>query len=142
MPVSYTIFPNRDLVVVHYEGFVGLDETMVSIDTYARDPDFRPDQKFLFDLSRVTGHETDFLRFFQMQGQLVEVYGQTGHDQLFGLYAPTGPAKAMANLGYQSWESVPAIVMLIHHDEAEVLRFLGQPETRIADLFASIEAER
>lgn len=138
MPVNYRIFPDRNLVLVAYEGLVGLDETMAAIAAYAQDDAFRPDQKFLFDLSAVTGHEKNFVQFFQMQGQLIEIYGQTGHDQLFGLYAPTEPAKAMAQLGYQSWENVPHIVMMIHEDEADVLRFLGQPETRISDLHATV----
>lgn len=137
MPVRYSIFPARELVLVQYEGFATHGESLATIDAYARDADFRPDQKFFFDLSRVTGHEQDFIRFFQVQGQLAEVFGQTGHDQLLGIHAPNPAAKAMAKFGYQSWEGVRHIVMMVHDDEAEVLHFLGQPERSLAGLMAA-----
>jgi len=138
MPVSYVILPARDLVLVTCSGFVGFDEAMAAIDAYAKDDGFRLGQRLLIDLSKVTGQEIDFIRFFEMQGQLVEFYGQTGYDQLVGIYAPTDPAKAMALQGLRSWEGVPSIVTMVHQDEAEVLRFLGQPETRIADMLEAV----
>jgi len=136
MAISFRIYPARQLVLVSFAGLAGIDETMRAADAYAADPDFRPDQKFLFDLSRVTDHERDFPRFFRMQARMAELYAQTGHDQLIGIFAPTRAAQDMAILSHRSWDGVRHLVSLIHPEEAEVLAFLGQPETSIAALRA------
>jgi hypothetical protein len=140
LPVTFQILPARDLALITYTGVAGYDETMEAAAVYAAHPDFRPDQKFLFDLTAVTGHEQDFMKYFQMQGQMVELYAQTGHDQLIAFVAPSDAARDMAMLAQRSWEPIKHMVMLIHQEEAEVLRFLGQPERSIAALVEAAAA--
>lgn len=111
---------------------------MRAAEAYRAHPDFTPDQKSLFDSRAVTGHERDFVKFFQMQSRMAALFAQTGHDQLIGCYAPNKTAREMAVLVQRGWEGVDHMVMLIHDDEAEVLAFLGQPEARIADLLAKV----
>jgi hypothetical protein len=137
MPLSFQILPSRQLVVVTYEGIAGIDETHEALERYAAHPDFRPDQKTLFDLTRVTGHERDFVRMFRLQAQMVEIYGVSGHDQHVGFIAPTRAAYDMAMLARVSWEPVKHMIILIHPEAAEVLHFLGQPESSIAELLAA-----
>ncbi|GKY87956.1 hypothetical protein [Sinisalibacter aestuarii] len=142
MPVSFRILPARDLTVATYSGFVTIDDSMQAAAAYAAHPDFRPDQKFLFDSTRVTGHEKDFARFLQMQGQMAGLFAQTGRDQLIGCVAPNDTAREMALLVQRGWQNVDRLVMMIHEDEAEVLAFLGQPERSIADLLAPTGSQR
>jgi len=137
MPMSFRIVPRRDLVIVTLSDFVTIDETSRWAEHYVRHPDFRPDQKFLFDSSRVTGYEKNAVKFLKMQGQMAEIFAQTGHDQLIGCFAPNDTALEMSRLAQRSWEPVDHLVILIHDDEAELLGFLGQPETRIVDLLAN-----
>lgn len=137
MPVSFQIIAERGLTVARYSGYVTMEDSVRAAEAYAGHPDFTPDQKFLIDSSALTGHERDFVKFFQMQSQMASLFAQTGHDQLIGCYAPNKTARDMALLVQRGWEGVDHMVMLIHDDEAEVLAFLGQPETRIADLLAN-----
>jgi hypothetical protein len=138
MPVQFRIVPERDLTIVTYSGFVTIDDSLVVAGQYMAHPDFRPDQKFLFDSTDVTGHEKDFVRFFQMQSQMVELFARTGHDQLIGCLAPNDTAREMALLAQRGWAQVEHMVILIHEDEAEVLAFLGQPEPSIAALLTAV----
>lgn len=137
MPVSFRIVPQRDLVIVTYSGFVTVNESSIWAERYARHPDFRQDQKFLFDSSGVTGHEKDFVKFLKMQGLMTELFAQTGRDQLVGCFAPNEVSREMAVMAQRSWAPVDHMVIMIHDDEAEVLAFLGQPETCLADLLAN-----
>lgn len=142
MPVSFRILPDRNLTLVTYWGYVTSDESIRAAEAYAADPDFTPDQKFLIDSSGVTGHEKDMVKFFKMQANMAEIFARTGHDQLIGCFAPNPTSREMSRLAQRGWEAVDHLVMLIHDDEAEVLAFLGQPETRIAELFAATDAGR
>jgi hypothetical protein len=137
MPVSFQIVPERGLTIVTYSGFVTIEDSMIAAERYVAHPDFHADQKFLFDSTEVTGHEKDFVKFFQMQGKMVELFATTGRDQLVGCLAPTETAREMAVLVQRGWAPVDHLVMLIHEDEAEVLAFLGQPESSLADLIAA-----
>lgn len=141
MGVTFEIIPARDLAVVTYSGFVTIEESVDAAQAYAVHRNFRPDQKFLFDSSRVTGHARNYVEFFKMQGQMAGLFAQTGHDQLIGCFAPTETAREMALLAQRGWEPVTHLVMMIHEDEAEILSFLGQPETKIADLLANARTQ-
>ncbi len=142
MPVRFRIVPERDLTIVTYSGYVTVEDSLLAAQRYAAHPDFRPDQRFLFDSREVTRHEKDYARFFEMQARMSELFAQTGRDQLIGcLVGAHEASREMAMLARRGWEPVKRLVMTLHEDEAEVLAFLGQPETKLADLLEATRAQ-
>lgn len=128
MPVSFQIFPERGLVYVRYEGFAVLDESFQVFEAYAAHPDFRPGQKQLVDLSRITGMERDYVKLFALQARKADVFLAAGVQTLLVYYAPTKPALALAESVLKSWEPSGAVIPLVQENEVEVLQLLGQPE--------------
>ncbi len=142
MAVNFEIVPERGLTIVTYTGFVTIEESYRAAERYQAHPEFRRGLKFLFDSSAATGRECDYVKFMEFHGQMLDLYVDTGCDQLVGIYAPTEVARDMATLAKRSWEPIPHMVIMIHDDEAEVLRFLGQRETSIDALRAPSEMAR
>lgn len=136
MPISFRVLPERALTVLSYSGFIGIAESVLIIDQYLAHPDFSLGQKFLFDTTAITGYEKDYVKFMHVQAKLGKVFLRSGHDQLVGCVAPHEAGLDFAMRAKHSWSAFPHLVPLIHEDEAEVLRFLGQPEHSIGDMFA------
>lgn len=134
MPVSFQILPHHELIVVTYTGVAGLDETMERAGECARHPDFRPTMRHLIDLSRITGFERDFPRFFAMQAKVMEDFPPVGTDQMFVYFAPGRPAQEMVQMVRKSWDGLDWAVVVALEDEAEVMALMGLPGTCIADL--------
>ncbi len=134
MPVTYQIFPERGLVYVRYEGFAKLDESFEVFGAYMQDPLFRPGQKQLVDLSRVTGLERDYPRMFALQAKKVEAFMQSNVQTLMVYYAPDDVNYELARTILRSWEPSGMVVATAQRSEAETLNILGQPESRFEDL--------
>ncbi|THD84191.1 hypothetical protein E7811_00040 [Aliigemmobacter aestuarii] len=140
MPVTFTILPRHDLVVVTYSGFAGIDETIQRGAECGRHPDFRPTMRHLIDLSRVTGYERDFPKFFAMQARLMEEFPRGPTDQMFVYFAPTRPGQEMVQMVRKSWEGLDWALLVALEDETDVMRVLGLPEDRIGSLLATQDA--
>lgn len=130
MPVTYRIHRDIGLVHISYTGFAVLDDSFAAIGRYMRDPDFRPGQKQLVDLSGVTGYEKDFAKLMALQARKVEAFSD-GPASLAVYYAPTEPGLSMARLIARSWRELGVIVAVVHDDEAEAMGLLGLPETSL-----------
>ncbi len=142
MAVSFQIIPDRGLTIVTYADQVTIEESYRAAEHYQAHPDYRRGLKFLFDSSAATGRERDYVAFMEFHGRMLDLFADTGRDQLVGIYAPTEVAREMATLAKRSWEPIPHMVIMIHDDEAEVLRFLGQRESSIDALRAPSELTR
>ncbi|WP_071675329.1 hypothetical protein [Nioella nitratireducens] len=134
MPVSFRIFPKRGLVLVRYWGRVTLEESARAFGCYASDPEFRPGQDQLVDLSGVTAFEKDYLRFMAMQAEKAEILLASGARTLLVFYAPSAVSREIAETTMRSWEPSDKLVPMMQEDEADALALLGQRETRIEDL--------
>lgn len=136
MAVEYRIFPDRGLVYVRYSGQLLLDETWTAFAQYAADPEFRPGQKQLVDLSQVEGVEQDFPKLMQLQARKAGVIGRPDVETLMVFLAPGKSRDTIAQYIRRSWEGLERIVVRIVPDEAEALSCLGQQETNLSTLLA------
>ena len=127
MPLSYRIHPAHGLVYVRYEGFASLDDTFGTFTEYMADPEFRPGQKQLVDLSRVTGFERDYCKLLALQAKKVEAFLR-GPETIICYYAPHRETREMVNLVMRSWAELDAIVAVVQDTEAGALEVLGLAE--------------
>ncbi len=128
MPLSYRILPELGVVYVRYEGFAWIADTVETFGRYMQDPNFKPGQRQLVDLSRLTGFERDFMKFFELQAQKAEAF-VSAPQSLFVYYAPTPIGQSMVQLIRRSWEGTSIVVQVVQDDEAEALALLGVRET-------------
>lgn len=133
MTVCYEILEEAGLVYVRYEGFARIAETMAAFQSYLEDPGFRPGQKQLVDLSRVTGWERDYAALLEIQAKKAEGFLR-GPETILVYYAPNPAAREMANVVQRSWEDLDAIVAVVQDSEAGALSVLGFPQTRFDEL--------
>ncbi|MCW1933526.1 hypothetical protein [Pararhodobacter zhoushanensis] len=138
MSATYRILPDRALVYVRYEGFVTLDESVAVIGEYIHDPQRRPGQMQLVDLSAVTGFEFDFVRLMALQAQKAAIFRPAdGIQTLLVYYAPHDEGYEMAKLVLRSWQGVPSVMATIQRHESDALDILGQPERRMDELLSA-----
>lgn len=137
MSISFTIFPERGLVYVRYEGFIDVEETAAAFADYARHPDRRPGQKQLVDLAAATGCDQNFARVMELQASKADVFLENGGQVLLVYYAPTRAAMDIAAIVRRSWEGLDSIVLRMVQTEEEALNVLGQPELSLDALMAS-----
>lgn len=137
MPVTYRILPERGLVYVRYVGFAALPETNDLLTRYMADPDRRPGQKQLVDLSEVTGFERDFVSLMAVQARKAEAFVQPGAQTLLVYYAPHDAGFEMARLRARSWLGISSVVATIQRDATAALDILAQPERDMAALLAT-----
>lgn len=128
MPVDYRILNRRGLVYVRYSGHVRFSETAQAFASYTRDPDMRPGQKQLIDLSRVTEWDRDFASLLKIQAAKADLFVAAGHETHFVYFAPTEHTQVMARMVLRSWDDVPGVIPLLQTTEADALHVLGQPE--------------
>ncbi|MBS8228632.1 hypothetical protein [Vannielia litorea] len=133
MPLSYRIFADIGLVYVRYEGYAQISETMEMFGRYMADPDFRPGQKQLVDLSPVTSFDTDYPTLLAIQAKKAEAFLQ-GPETIICYYAPTPRTREMSNLVMRSWAELDAIVAVVQDTEAGALEVLGLAEKSFNDL--------
>lgn len=137
VPVTYRILPSRGLVYVHYEGHASLAETAALLERYIKDPDWRPGQKQLVDLEKVTSHDRDFVALMALQARKVDAFLPAGRTQtLLVYYAPSEAGFEMARLAVAAWRGVSGVVASVQREAAGALDILGQPERDMAALLA------
>ncbi len=137
MPASFQILPQRQIALFTYAGFVTLAESLAVVSDYARHPDHQPWMRQLCDLSAVTGVERNFPELLKMQARLVETLLPQGRDLLVTFFAPTKAGQELAQMARKSWAGLDAVIVLIHHGEAEALTLLGLSERSFAELLTS-----
>ncbi len=136
MPIEFKIFANRGLTVVRMSGLITVDDIKAATQRYISNPEYRPGQKQLVDLSRVTGFEKDYARFIILQAAKAGRLANSGTQTLCVYFAPTEAAWDLGMTFLRTWQDVEAVVPMIHRDETESLALLGQPETSIDGLLA------
>ncbi|MDX2483911.1 MAG: hypothetical protein QNK42_09685 [Pseudodonghicola sp.] len=113
-----------------------MEDTLAAFADYARDPDCKPGQKQLVDLSKITGYEPDFTKMMQVQANKADVFVAEGAETLMVYYAPNKLTQDLARLALRSWEPFDYIVALVQEDDAQALELLGQPERSLDALWA------
>ena len=137
MPIRYSVLPDRDLAVVIYEGEISASERAAAMAEIVRHRNFRPDQMHLVDLSAVTGWEPELEHQVQ-SGDVAQDWGwRDARQTLCVYYAPTEPARTLANVLARVWADNPRVVPLVLDDEAQALAILGQSELRVAEVRAA-----
>ena len=139
MSIRFQILPSRGLVYVRYEGTARVVDSFAAFMDYAQHPDFRPGQKQLVDLSRVTDFENDFAKLMDLQAVKAQAFMQDQTETLLVYFAPGEVTWRMARLAANSWGVVPQVIPRVIRDEAEALAVLGCPERTISAL---LQAER
>ena len=137
MPVTFQILPTHGLVYVRFDGEARLGESQASMQAYRHHPDYRPGQKQLIDMSRVTGFERDFPRIIALMAEVAEIFHQPGVEMMAVYYVTNRHGRDVARLVMQSWADIPGIVTRMTEDEAAALSILGMKERTIAALFAA-----
>ena len=128
MSVSYHIHLHLGLVYIRYSGFAVLQDSFEAVGRYLQDPDFRPGQKQLIDLSMVTDFEKDYAKLFELQAKKAEALLH-GTESLFVYYAPTNETQSMAQLICRSWNDIAAVVPVVvatPHEASSVLGISAQ----------------
>ncbi|MDF0601456.1 hypothetical protein P1J78_11990 [Psychromarinibacter sp. C21-152] len=130
MPVTYRIHRDLGLVHIRYEGVAWISESFEAVERYMQDPDFRPAQKQLVDLSALTEIKMVYAQLFALQAKKAEAFLR-GPENLIVYYAPTDYAQSLARMISRSWDDVGDVVPVVHDDEAEALALLGLSETTL-----------
>ena len=137
MSISFQILPDRGLVYVRYTGVARVVDSFAAFMDYRNHPDFRPGQRHLVDLSRVTSFEKDFVRVLELQSLKAETFLDTSADTLMVYFAPSDATLRMARLAANSWSTTPHVIPLVAINEAGALELLGCPERDIASLLGA-----
>lgn len=138
MPVNFDIFPERGLVLVRYSGYATVNDTSVATKAYISHPKYAAGQKQLVDMTDITGFETDYVQFMNMQARKTKRLVSSGVQSLVVYVAPTAISRNLSEMFVRSWADVSTVVPLIHPSEAEALALLGQPEKTIDTLLATL----
>ena len=138
MAVEFRIFPRRGLVYVRYTGTAIISESAEAFAAYMKHPDFRPGQKQLVDLSRVTAVEQNYAEILALQAQKADAFLADGAQTILVYYAPTPLAFRVATMIVRSWDGLDRLVALVQETEAQTLELLGQPERTLDALLLEV----
>lgn len=97
MPVEYKIFEDPILVCIRYSGHIVLQDVTAALEQFAQEPTRYLGQPHFFDLSDVTGFSFDYPKFFQILGNLADLYPAKAGEHLFVFLAPPGPPAELAH---------------------------------------------
>lgn len=137
MPVSFRLFPSRNLILFEYSGHIRLTEPAAAVQAAAEAAGYKPGMRHLVDVSQATGVDRDWPALLRQQAEIAAVMVPQGPEQLVLFYAPTRPGQWMAQMARRSWEGLNIVSVRVIEDEAEALALLGLPERTIAALRAS-----
>lgn len=134
MSVSFRIIPSHGLVYVRYDGWANLADTSRVFGDYVAHPDFRPGQKQLIDLSRLTGWDNDYLELMRIQAKKAEVLAGRENATLMVYYAPTPLSFELSKFALSSWLGLDGVIVLVQQSELGSLALLGLAERSFAQL--------
>lgn len=134
MPLTFRIYPSRNLVFVAYDGMMSIEETRRGLADYQAHPDFHPSQNHLLDLSLVTGWERDFPRIMAMQAEAVDMFPPGTKPPYLVYYAPTTIGQDAAMACIRSWDEGSVIVPRLTTREADALHILGHDAGSFAEI--------
>ena len=141
MPTSFEILKRRGLVYIRHSGIATFEESQTALGQCAAHPDFDPSHKHLVDCRDVIRFERDYARLMALQAQIADVVIPHQSETLLVFLATTQVAREVATLVQQSWEGSGTVIPRGVQNEADALAFLGQPETRIADMLATMSTQ-
>jgi len=139
MTGDFVILPSRGLLILRYPDHVEIDETLTLLVDCIADPEWRPGYKILIDAGRMKSYENNRTKVMKMQARLAEAITPDHPESLLCFYAPNAAARALAAMIRKSWEGQSALIHRVAITEPEALSILGQPETAIAQILATID---
>ena len=134
MPVTYQILPRHNLVYVRYSGAMMVEDSLKAFDAYARDPNARPGQRHLVDLSRITDMERDFARIMQLQATKGAELAMRETETLMVYFANTSLSLRAAALAKNGWSVSQGVIAVVFEREDAVMSALGLPCETIDDM--------
>ena len=137
MGVEYRILQDIGLVYVSHVGVVRASESREAFRQYLRDPQFRPGQRHLVDVSELTHVEFDPVGQMSLQMTKLEAFVGSDCQTLMAYYSPSLTGYEAACRALKPWRDVDQVATLQHFDQSEILTFLGLRERTIADLLAA-----
>jgi hypothetical protein len=138
MPGTYRILPAHGLVYVAYQGIATLNDARGLYDAYLADPDRRPEQKQLIDLTGIDDWERDLVGLMQFQADAAAgIYG-ADRSMMMVIHAAPGPSMRLARHFVDAWSAVDGMVITLQTEEAAALSILGVREESIAELLHSV----
>lgn len=141
MPISYRILKGRGIVYVRYWDAALMSEGMECFARYAADPDARPTDRHLVDLSAVTSFDNDWTKLMAFMAQKTDQFSHSPAEVLLAYYAPTAVGQRLARMAVRAWEVVPMVAARVLENESEALEFLGVKDGSIATLLARAGAD-
>ncbi|MCA0920041.1 hypothetical protein [Pseudooceanicola nanhaiensis] len=134
MPVTYQIFPRRDLVYVRFSGFVRPEDSMAALADFMNDPDGHPEIRQLIDLSAVTGFEAQHVEVMKVHARKVDVFRPSPNATPLVYICPGQIALKMVSMILRSWDGIPGMLHRVVQTEEQALELLGMPERSVAEL--------
>lgn len=131
MPLTFRIYPKRNLVYVHCTGQVTVGETRQAFGEYSVHDDFKPGQTQLVDLTDVTGFERDFTAIMALQAMQTDVYLASDTRPYLLFVAPNELTRAMAMAALRSWQDLDGVVPLVLSSLSQALEVLSLPDLKV-----------
>lgn len=138
MPTTFDILTPRGIVYIRHIGKITIADNMAALADYAKHPDAAPGQMHLVDFTDVTEIERDYARLMALQAKVADVVTPNNHETLLVMLATSSAAIETATMVKNAWEGSGSVIPNVVTNEAEALAILGQPESLIADMLASV----
>ena len=136
MPVTVQILPDYNLVYVRFWGVLRVEETAAALAAFARNPQCRPGQRHLVDLTRLTDIERNYPKLMELEASKVEMLAGTGVETFMVYLANTPIGRRATNMGRNGWPPECGVVAIGLENEDDALFALGLPFRSIADMLA------
>lgn len=136
MAVDFRILPEVGLVYIRYSGLMLVEESGRALASYLQNPDYRPGQKQLVDLSDVEEWERDFPKLMALQARKAEAFYKPEAPTLIAAIAPNAKARQVADFISRTWDAFENVAYLVSETEHQALELLGVPARSVADLLA------
>ena len=131
MPITVDILSQHNLVYVRYSGIMRVSETAEAFAEFAENPEARPGQRHLVDMTRLTDYDRDFPKFMELQAAKIETLAGHGVETFIVYLATTPVGRRAATIGRNGWPEGCGVVAVIQDSEEAALSSLGLPYTSI-----------
>ncbi|NDV98121.1 hypothetical protein [Salipiger sp. PrR002] len=132
-------FADRPLVYLKFAGETYCEDCVDAQKVLNDTPGWTPNVGCLIDYSEMTNFRSGYIGLQQVSAEMAA----SGHfdDRVMPLvyFAPTDLGFGVARMAQQILSPQLSFDIRVFREEAPALAFLGQPETRVSDLFAATQ---
>lgn len=139
MAGTFRFFADRPLVYMKFSGETYCEECVEAQKVIKATPGWSPNVGCLIDYSELTHFRSGYTGLQQVSAEMAA--SGLFDDGVMPLvyFAPTDLAFGVARMAQQILSPQLSFDIHVFREEAPALAFLGQPETRVADLFAATQ---